>query len=100
MIVSIQKITVSQHNSGRLILLQILLMVYTQSIILNLTGFFISNAYTRTYVICHSERSEESQSHEEKKTLFLAQRLRFAQHDNKKSVKLSIIFYSKFCKCL
>jgi len=39
--------------------------------------------------MCHSERSEESQSHEETKTLLSGRMLRFAQHDNKKSVKLS-----------
>ncbi len=42
--------------------------------------------------MCHSERSEESQSHEDTKTSFLGQMLRFAQHDNKKSVKLSLYY--------
>ena len=43
--------------------------------------------------MCHSERSEESQSRDVIKTSFNGQMLRFAQHDNKKSIKLSTWFF-------
>jgi len=43
--------------------------------------------------MCHSERSEESQTHGQTKTSFSVQMLRFAQHDNKKLVKLSKVLY-------
>jgi len=37
--------------------------------------------------MCHSERSEESQTHQETKTIISGQMLRFAQHDKKEDRK-------------